>query len=518
MSEHSDTHDSSPGSSEGGHQHGSMSERGVTRHGMGSHGDSHQEHGHGHEMSADERRNMMIMHHRKTLWIWWLMVLLGFWMMAAPVTFEYGRVTVPFPEGRDVWLSLEDRVRFMRWSDFWSGVLLVFLGWRCLTPGRPVSQWLACFVGIWLQIAPILFWCPSPVAYLNDTLIGALVIALTVLIPGMPSMIMYMKMGPEVPPGWTYNPSSWPQRWIMIAFGFAGWLVSRYLAAFQLGYTGTAWDPFFGEGSRRVLTSNMSHAWPISDAALGAFSYTFEFLMGWMGSVARWRTMPWMVLFFGILIVPLGLTHIILVISQPVFVNQWCTLCLLAAVIMLPMIPLTLDEVVAMCQFMYKKVKLEGEPFWKTFWKGGTIEGGEKDSRSPQLGDLPQFPMRTVRSSLWGMSFPWNLNLLVFAGLWLVFSPAAFGIPITEQAANSDHLVGALVVTVTVIAMSELFRAFRWLNIPLGLWLLIAPWVLSGFVTAARVNDMILGVIVIALSIPRGKILERYGTWQKFIR
>jgi hypothetical protein len=77
-----------------------------------------------------------------------------------------------------------------------------------------------------------------------------LVIALTVLIPGMPTMILYMQMGGEQPPGWSYNPSSWPQRWIMIVTGFAGWLVSHYLAAHQLGYIPEVFDPFFGEGSR----------------------------------------------------------------------------------------------------------------------------------------------------------------------------------------------------------------------------------------------------------------------------
>ena len=37
---------------------------------------------------------------------------------------------------------------------------------------------------------------------------------------------------------------------------------------------------------------------------------------------------------------------------------------------MLPMIPLTLDEVVAMCQFMHTAVKRDGKPFWRTFWLG----------------------------------------------------------------------------------------------------------------------------------------------------
>lgn len=42
---------------------------------------------------------------------------------------------------------------------------------------------------------------------------------------------------------------------IMIVTGFAGLLVSRYLAAFQLGYIDAIWDPFFGQGTRQVLNS-----------------------------------------------------------------------------------------------------------------------------------------------------------------------------------------------------------------------------------------------------------------------
>lgn len=140
-------------------------------------------------------------------------------------------------------------------------------------------------------------------------MVGALVIALTILIPGMPNMIMYMKMGGDLPPGWSYNPSSWPQRWIMIVLAFMGWIGSRYLAAFQLGYVEYAWDPFFGDGTLNVLNSDMSHSWPISDAALGTFAYTLEFLMGFMGATSRWRTMPWMVT-FGILVIPLGFVSI----------------------------------------------------------------------------------------------------------------------------------------------------------------------------------------------------------------
>lgn len=294
----------------------SMGSRGVVRPmDMHQNGDKeHQEESHEqdaggeshHKMDQEQREQMLHMHHMQTLWIYWLLIILGFWLVLSPLTFSYGVGTVEPSGGREVWLTLQQRIAAMTWSDIISGLLLIFFGWRSLTPNRPVSLWIACFVGVWLNIAPVLFWAPTSVAYLNDTLVGALVIALTILIPGMPNMIMYMKMGSEVPPGWSYNPSSWPQRWIMIVLGFAGWVVSRYLGAFQLGFIEQAWDPFFGEGSRLVLNSNMSHSLPVSDGMLGSLAYTLEFLMGWMGSPSRWRTMPWMVALFGILVIPLA--------------------------------------------------------------------------------------------------------------------------------------------------------------------------------------------------------------------
>jgi len=59
------------------------------------------------------------------------------------------------------------------------------------------------------------------------------------------------------------------------------------MGAFQLGYISTVWDPFFGEGTRRVLTSQVSHSFPVSDATLGAFSYILDVLFGYAGGTHR---------------------------------------------------------------------------------------------------------------------------------------------------------------------------------------------------------------------------------------
>ncbi len=456
-------------------------------------------------------------HHRQTLWIYWTIVLLGFWMLVSPFTFSYGTGVTEPSGGREVWLSLTDRVLALKASDFLAGLLLIIFGWRGLTPNRPVSLWICAFIGMWLNFAPVLFWAPSSFIYLNDTIVGVLIIALAVLIPGMPNMINFMKMGSEVPPGWSYNPSSWPQRWIMIVAAFFGWLVSRYLAAYQLGYLDYAWDPFFGNSSVKVLDSEMSRSLLISDGALGALAYTFEFLMGWMGSPSRWRTMPWMVTFFGILVIPLGLVHIFLVISQPLVVGAWCTFCLLAAAIMLPMIPLQADEVTAMAQHMVQ-AKRNGESLWKVFWKGGQPVEENKDERSPKLIDLPQKPGQVFLASIWGMSFPWTLVVSTLFGVYLMFAPAWFGVTIENPLANLNHLCGSLIVVVAVVSMGEVIRLGRYLNIVLGVGLAVCTWIIGDGPLAIKLINTAVGVTVAALSVPRGIKIETYGLWDKYVR
>jgi hypothetical protein len=488
---------------EGGH--GGMAERGATNPAVPAPGT---------EMTPEKRAEVLREHHRRTQWAYWLLVLLGVWLVASPWTFGHGTGVVEPGGGRQPWLPLEARVAAMTWSDVASGLLLIVLGFRSIVPDRPFSLWGACFVGIWLSFAPILFWAPTALGYLNNTIVGVLVIALAVVIPGMPNMAVHTKAGPEMPPGWSYNPSSWPQRAIMIALLAVGWLVSRYLAAFQLGYIEHAFDPFFGDGTRLVLTSDLSRALPVSDGGLGALVYTFEFITIWMGGASRWRTSPWTVTVFGILVIPLGLVHIILVVSQPLTVGHWCTLCLLVAAITLLVIPLEADEVVAMGQLLARK-RREGEPFRRVFWTGGTVEGGGRDERSPEIAAFPGEPGTVFRASIWGMSFPPSLVASSLLGIWLMASPDL--LLDAGPAAAVVQIGGALLLTVSVVAMGEVTRAGRFLNIPIGLLVAAAPFFLTGATTAGSVSAFLGGLLAIALSIPRGRIAESYGSWNRLI-
>lgn len=274
-----------------------------------------------------------------------LTVALGFWLIAIPLSFEVSSCK-------------------MFCNDAIAGILLIAFGVLSLAPKRIWSGWAVGAVGVWLQLAPLVFWAPSAISYLNDTVIGAIAIVFSFYLTE--SFYPKNEKGAEKPQGWSCNPSSWRPRIITTCLAMLCWSFSRYMALFQLGYIDHIWDPIFKDGTLRVITSQISHDFPVSDAGLGAFGYTLEFLLGWQGSIRRWYTMPWLVMLFGLLVVPVSVVSIVLIILQPVVVGAWCTWCLATAACMLIMILLTGSELIATIGFLRQSVQ-EGHSFWKVF-------------------------------------------------------------------------------------------------------------------------------------------------------
>ncbi|KXF78501.1 DNA polymerase III subunit epsilon [Paramesorhizobium deserti] len=473
------------------------------------------------KMKSGHMTDMKAMHGHM-LWTHCLVIALGAWLLTSPLQFALfdpaGAAMVrDLTLERSLW---EPALRnaLTGWNDIVCGLLLMLFGALALSPRFAPVQWGTTVVGLWLLFAPLIFWTPSAAAYANDTIVGALAIAFSVLVPMMPGMSHEGMMDEStVPPGWSYSPSSWLQRLPIIALGFFGFLIARYLTAYQMGQIDGIWEPFFSgdaakNGTEFIITSDVSRAWPIPDAGLGATSYMIEALMGAMGTASRWRTMPWMVTFFFILVVPLGGVSIFFIIIQPIMIGTYCTLCLIAAFAMLIMIPLTLDEVVAMGQYMLRSHRA-GQPFWRTFFMGGAEPSGGKDEKDPGFAaPVKSQAIAAVR----GVTLPWPLLASCVIGAWLMFSRLIFD---TEGAiADSDHLTGAMIITVAVCAMAEVGRPLRFINVLFGLWLIVAPWLLAGAAAGAILNDVVAGLLIIALSLPRGaRSNEHYGAWDRFV-
>jgi nucleoside-diphosphate-sugar epimerase/uncharacterized membrane protein len=460
--------------------------------------------------------------HADTLWAHGLNLLLGAWLVASPFAFGTFEAT---PFGAAVQqVTLDRHLADPAWrnlmlgrSDVAAGLLVMLFSALSLSPRLSWAQWCNAALGTWLLFAPLVFWSPGAATYANDTFVGALVIAFAVLVPMMPGMAISGMLDPsDRPPGWTYSPSSWLQRLPVIALGAFGLLVSRALTAYQLGHVGGVWEPFFHgahglDGTETVITSSVSRAWPIPDAGLGGVAYVFEVLMGAMGDGRRWRTMPWMVAMFGIVVVPLGIVSITFIVIQPIVIGTWCTLCLVTAAAMLAMIPLSVDELVAMGQYL-AQARRRGAAFWPTFFRGGAQPDGQRDEAAGF--DAP--PAEAARSAVRGVTLPGTLVASVLLGTALMLTRVLFGT--VPPLADSDHLAGAMIVTVAVIALAEVARPLRLVNVAFGLWLLAAPWLVDGASRNARVVESVIGLAVVLLSLPRGgRSREHYGAWDRFV-
>ncbi len=428
----------------------------------------------------------------KNHWSRLVVILLGLWLICAPGTFGYEAPFTPSLTGINP--NNIHAAYYLAMSDIMTGIVVIILGFFSLK-GRNWPLWIVALLGVWLQFAPLIFWSPKAVIYLNDTIIGMLLIVFSILVTKLPDESW--SSNKVVPKGWSYNPSSGMQRIPVIFFGFLGWFISRYLSAYQLGYIPTVWDPFFGEGTLHVITSNLSRSFPVSDAGLGALAYGLEALMGCKGGAGRWRTMPWMVVIFGLLVVPLGLVSILLVMSQPIIVGAWCGLCLITAAGMLIMLALTVDEVLAVCQFM----KTTEKPFWKAFFKGDEQIGAVEDNRPFSL-----------KSMFYGVNIPLNLFLTALMGFWIIASPAV--LHLKGFAANNNHIMGALITVFSIIAWAEVTRVLRYINILIAIWLVVSVWLLPGYMLLAQVSNILIGLALLFLSVRRGVIRESYGSWR----
>ena len=461
-------------------------------------------------------------HREFTLWAPLLNAVLGLWLIASP--FAYGLFDpvaapvppalgheIPLPEIRNAWMAISEIV---------SGALILTFALAGMSRRLQWVQWLTATVGVWVLLAPLVFWTTSAAAYSIDTLVGMLVIAFAVIIPPTPGISRRaLAADDDRPLGWTYSPSSFTQRLPIVALAFVGFFVSRYLAAYQLGHIDGLWDPFFGpgeaatdNGSETVVTSSVSKAFPIADAGFGAFAYALDILAGSIGDRRRWRTMPWMVLLFGLLIIPLGVVSVTFIIIQPPIIGALCTLCIMQAAVTVVLVPYSVDEVLATCQYLYRATRA-GEPFWRTFFRGGPALS-ENQSPEPDLDRPARAILREFVTG--GVNFPWTLVASTALGMFLMFSPLVFGTGAPLY--FSDHILGCLIILIAVTAMAEIARPVRFINVVIGGCIAASPFVLEGASLAGMIGNAMVGLALIGLSFPRGKrSSEHYGGWDRLI-
>ncbi|QDT07054.1 Vitamin K epoxide reductase family protein [Rubripirellula lacrimiformis] len=177
----------------------------------------------------------------------------------------------------------------------------------------------------------------------------------------------------HVPP-YKHNPSAWSQRIPICLLAFVAAAISTHLSMYQWGLIEATWDPVFGQGSNRVLKSDTAKTMygilGIHDAALGVIAYLGDAILGFAGSTRRWQYRPWLVILFGIDVIPLGIVSVVLVLCQAFIVGDWCFLCLITASISLILVYWAWDEVrasLAYLRLVWTQNRDKGL-LWRAFW------------------------------------------------------------------------------------------------------------------------------------------------------
>jgi general stress protein CsbA len=104
------------------------------------------------------------------------------------------------------------------------------------------------------------------------------------------------------------------------------------------------------------------------------------------------------------------------------------------------------------------------------------------------------------------MTWPRWINLLL--GIWLLIAPAALGY-VDAYAANNDHLLGMLVAISAAVALW--LPKVRYLNVAFGVWLIVAPFVLGYFGSRSVANDIVVGIAIAVFAFIPSQPITRAG-------
>ena len=86
-------------------------------------------------------------------------------------------------------------------------------------------------------------------------------------------------------------------------------------------------------------------------------------------------------------------------------------------------------------------------------------------------------------------------------GIWLCLSPWVLSFSMEPTATANAVTSGFLIILVEVVTLSA-FRAWEeWVNVALGLWLAGSSWILGITSTAARLEFVVVGILVVALAV-----------------
>jgi hypothetical protein len=103
----------------------------------------------------------------------------------------------------------------------------------------------------------------------------------------------------------------------------------------------------------------------------------------------------------------------------------------------------------------------------------------------------------------------WAQIFNIILGIWLMAAPQLLDYHGT--AADNDHIIGPVVTSFAIIALSGCTTAVGKYNVLLGAWLVFAPWILDYDNTISIANDMVAGVLIVVFALFKRTTNNQYG-------
>ncbi len=101
----------------------------------------------------------------------------------------------------------------------------------------------------------------------------------------------------------------------------------------------------------------------------------------------------------------------------------------------------------------------------------------------------------------------WAAIFNIIAGIWIMITPALFAFEKAE--ADYNYIIGPLAITCAIVALWELNRSARFFTLLSGIALIASPLFFQS--TEAIWNNVVAGVVMVLLSLVKGKIKGHYG-------
>jgi hypothetical protein len=145
------------------------------------------------------------------------------------------------------------------------------------------------------------------------------------------------------------------------------------------------------------------------------------------------------------------------------------------------------------------------------FRNPGTLSGFKRSASVKQIslvvGDGSDTPME-VTMNQWTNAKLCDVGNLIL-GTFLFLSPWVFKYPTGAESWNA-MAAGVIIALLSIAALTTFTVWEEWLNLVIGLWLIVSPWALKFQGTSALRTEVIVGLVVAVLA-----VIELWSLWQE---